>query len=79
MLDFIEWYNGGMTRLTAEVCKIARAHFPKTLLVLPIGGGSENPRFGQDVSALVKVASQFDVHVRSTHGGCSSFAEGIHR
>jgi hypothetical protein len=74
-LDFISWYDESMTRFTGEVCRIARHHFPKALLELPVGGGGENLLFGQDVTALVKVARRYDVHVRSTHGGYAPFPQ----
>ncbi len=74
-LDFINWYDSGMTRLTQQVCSIARKHFPKTTLVLPFGGGSEDLCYAQDISALAKVAAQYGVQVRSTHGGFKPFAE----
>lgn len=75
-LDFIQWYDDSMTRYTGEVCKIARHYFPKALLQIPIGGGSENVVYGQDSSALPKVAGRYGVHVRSTHGGYMPFAKG---
>ncbi len=74
-LDFIQWYYDGMTRFTGEVCRVARAHFPKSLLVLPLGGGAETLFYGQDNTALPKIAKQYGVHIRSTHGGYLTFAE----
>ncbi len=58
-----------MTKFTGEVCRIARHYFPDTLLELPVGGGSENVMYGQDTTALPKIARQYGVHIRSTHGG----------
>jgi hypothetical protein len=75
-LDFIQWYCDSMTKFTGEVCRIARQYFPKTLLELPVGGGSENVMYGQDTTALPKIARQYDVHIRSTHGGYASFPQG---
>ena len=74
-LDFIEWYFASMTRFTGEVCRIARKHFPKSILVLPLGGGAETLFYGQDNTALPKIAKQWNVHIRSTHGGYLPFAE----
>lgn len=78
-LDFIEWYDQGMTRLAERVCQLARQRFGKSQLALPIGGGSEDLFFGQDVTALVKVAVRWHVQVRSTHGGYKPFAENYPR
>lgn len=74
-LDFVQWYYDSMTRFTGEVCRIARHYFPQTLLELPVGGGCEDLRFGQDTTAIPKIAKQYAVHIRSTHGGFKPFAE----
>jgi hypothetical protein len=74
-LDFVEWYFGSMTRFTGDVCRIARKHFPKSILVLPLGGGAETLYYGQDNTALPKLAAELGVHIRSTHGGYLPFAE----
>jgi hypothetical protein len=75
-LDFIQWYCDSMTKFTGEVCKMARQYFPESLLELPVGGGSENVMYGQDTTALPKMARQYGVHIRSTHGGYASFPQG---
>ncbi len=74
-LDFIEWYYESMTRFTGDVCRIARHHFPDALLELPVGGGSEDLMYGQDTTAIPKIAKKYDVHIRSTHGGFQPFAQ----
>lgn len=74
-LDFVQWYYNSMTRFTGEVCRIARHHFPDALLELPVGGGSEELMYGQDTTAIPKIARKYDVHVRSTHGGFQPFAQ----
>lgn len=74
-LDFYEWFNGSMTRFVGDVCRIARKHFPNTLLKLPVGGGEEAVVYAQDNSAQVKVASEYGVQVRSTHGGYLPFPQ----
>jgi Glycosyl hydrolase family 14 len=74
-LDFVEWYFGSMTRFTADVCRIARKHLPKAMLVLPLGGGAETLFYGQDNTALPKIAAELGVHIRSTHGGFVPFRE----
>jgi hypothetical protein len=74
-LDFLDWYYASMTRFTKDVCRIARQNFPKALLELPVGGGSEDVLYGQDTTAIPKIAKEFDVHIRSTHGGFQPFAQ----
>ncbi len=75
-LDFVQWYYDSMTKFTGEVCRIARQYFPHALLQIPVGGGSEKLMYGQDTTALPKIARQHGVHVRSTHGGYKPFAQG---
>jgi hypothetical protein len=75
-LDFVQWYYDSMTNFTGEVCRIARKYFPKSILEIPVGGGSEKLVYGQDTSALPKIANKYGVHVRSTHGGYKPFARG---
>ena len=75
-LDFIQWYSGSMTKFTGEVCRFARRYFPNALLELPVGGGSENVLYGQDTTALPRIARQSGVYIRSTHGGYAPFPQG---
>lgn len=75
-LDFIGWYYDSMTRFTGEVCRIARKYFPQSLLMLPVGGGSENLLYAQDTTAIPRIAKQYGVHIRSTHGGYAPFPDG---
>jgi hypothetical protein len=74
-LDFVEWYYDSMTKFTGEVCRIARHYFPNALLELPVGGGSEDLMYGQDTTAIPKIARKYGVHIRSTHGGFQPFAQ----
>ncbi|MBM3501386.1 MAG: glycosyl hydrolase family protein, partial [Armatimonadetes bacterium] len=74
-LDFVQWYFDSMTRFTGEVCRIARKHLPEAMLVLPLGGGAETLFYGQDNTALPKLAAELGVHIRSTHGGFQPFAQ----
>jgi hypothetical protein len=74
-LDFVRWYFDSMTRFTGEICKIARKRLPEAMLVLPLGGGAETLFYGQDNTALPRLAAELGVHIRSTHGGFQPFAE----
>ncbi len=74
-LDFINWYAGSMTKLTDDVTRIARTHFPKSLLQLPIGGGDANLMYGMEHTKYAKLAKQYNTHIRSTHGGYMPVAQ----
>jgi hypothetical protein len=74
-LDFVNWYRDATSRMADTVCNAARRRFPNTLLTLPVGFGNEDPRYGNDNSALPKLAARHRVEVRSTHGGFVPFAE----
>ncbi len=56
---------------------VARRHFPRALLVLPVGGGEEAFVYGQDNTALVAEARKTGTHIRSTHGGYQPFAQNV--
>jgi hypothetical protein len=73
-LDFIRWYLDSMVAYAAEVARAANRYFPKSLKMFPLGAGDEDPRVGQDNSALVKMARREGVQIRSTHGGFRPFA-----
>lgn len=68
-LDFADWYYEGMLRYTREWLRSANRHFDTPYKLLPLGGGDMDLRICQHNTALVKLASQEGVRVRSTHGG----------
>lgn len=72
-LDFATWYYDSMTRFTANVARIARAQFPDSILMVPLGNGDETVMFGQDNTAIPKALVPYGVHIRSTHGGYQAF------
>ncbi|MGA2616111.1 MAG: family 14 glycosylhydrolase [Thermoguttaceae bacterium] len=74
-LDFIRWYLDSMVEYARAVAKSANKHFPETIKMFPLGAGDEDPRVGQDQSALVKMAHEEHVQIRSTHGGFRPFAQ----
>jgi hypothetical protein len=74
-LDFIRWYLDSMVEYARAVAKSANRHFPGTVKMIPLGAGDEDPRVGQDLGALVKMAGQEHIQVRSTHGGFRPFAQ----
>ncbi|MGD0898064.1 MAG: family 14 glycosylhydrolase, partial [Thermoguttaceae bacterium] len=73
-LDFVRWYLDSMRDYAREVAKAANRHFPDTIKMFPLGAGDEDPRVGQDNTALVKMAAEERVQIRSTHGGFRPFA-----
>jgi len=66
-LDFIRWYYDSMTEFTAFVAATYRIHFPKALLMLPMGGGAEPVYYGQDNTAQPKAMKAHGVHIRTTN------------
>lgn len=74
-LDFVGWYQNGITYFVDVVCRLSQRYFPHTLRILPIGFPDEDVRYGADISALVKVASRYGVAVRSTHAGYLPLAD----
>ncbi len=74
-LDFVGWYQNGVTYWVDVTCRLAQRYFPRTLRILPIGFADEDVRYGADISALVKVASRYGTAVRSTHAGYLPLAE----
>ena len=73
-LDFVRWYLDGMRDHARNVATAANRYFPDSIKMFPLGGGDEDPRIGQDNTALVKMAAEEKVQVRSTHGGFRPFA-----
>ncbi|MDW8104108.1 MAG: hypothetical protein RMK92_03760 [Armatimonadota bacterium] len=74
-LDFVRWYQNGVTYFTDVVCRLSQRYFPRTLRLLPVGSSCEDVRYGTDLSALVKTASRYGVVVRSAHAGYLPLAE----
>ena len=74
-LDFVTWYQDGVTKAMELNLRAARKHFPTTPLTLLAGFPDENPRGGNDNSLIPKIAARYGAAVRSTHGGFKPFAE----
>ncbi|MCS6829715.1 MAG: family 14 glycosylhydrolase [bacterium] len=74
-LDFVRWYQNGVTYFTDVVCRLSHRYFPQTLRMLPIGFPNEDVRYGANISALVEVAARHGVAVRSPHAGYLPLAE----
>lgn len=74
-LDFVHWYRQSVSAMTDMISRVARRHFPDSILMLPCGFGDEDPRTGADNSMLAKIAARHRMDIRSTHGGSQPFAE----
>ncbi|MGC8643426.1 MAG: hypothetical protein ACP5XB_26515, partial [Isosphaeraceae bacterium] len=55
-LDFIAWYNGAWLRFVPRLVGVIREFYPKTPMIVSVGYGSERLVWGNDNSALPKVA-----------------------
>lgn len=74
-LDFAEWYYDGMNHYTRAWLRSANRHFDTPYKLLPLGGADMDLRICQDSTALVKLAAEEGVRVRSTHGGFMDFLD----
>jgi hypothetical protein len=72
-LDFIEWYYGFWLRFTPKLTELIREFYPKTPLIVSVGYASENTAFGNDYSAIPKMAQQIDVALQ-TPGNVAYYA-----
>lgn len=75
-LDFVTWYQNGVTYLTDVACRLSQRYFPNSVRLVPISIPDEDMRYGADISALVKVAARHRAGVRSTHAGSLPLAQG---
>ena len=55
-LDFISWYNGAWLRFAPKLAAIIREFYPEMPLIVSVGYGSERLVWGNDDTALPKVA-----------------------
>jgi hypothetical protein len=77
-LDFMTWYQGSHTANLAKLLAVIRRHFPRTLIEIPLGYGSDEPRGTADRTDICRVAAAFmPVSIRSTHGSFNR--EGLPR
>lgn len=74
-IDYVDWYRGSVGKAVELNLGAARAEFPNTLLMLPVGFGDEDLRGGNDNSLLPKLAARFKADVRSTHSAFKPFAD----
>ncbi len=74
-LDFVDWYQQGVSHAVDLNVGSARKYFPNTLLQIPAGFSDEDPRGGNDNSLIAKLAVKHHAEIRSTHGAFNQFAD----
>jgi hypothetical protein len=68
-LDFMTWYQGSHADNLVKILQVIRKHFPRTLIEIPMGYGSDEPLGTADRTAVCRAAARFmPVSIRSTHG-----------
>jgi hypothetical protein len=72
-LDFIGWYQSGLTQKTGELIDIVRGYFPNTLINMNLGWPYEKLNIGQDISGLLKMSAQRGMSVCSGTGSAVPF------
>ena len=70
---FLEWYHESMTRYVSRITSIFQTCFPDRKRIFFQGGGREPHVYGQDNTALPKVARATNTMVRSTASGSEAF------
>ncbi len=74
-LDFVTWYQTGITHAIDLNLAAARKHFPETLLMLPGSFGDEDLRRGSDNSLIPKLAAKYHADVRVLDRSIIPFAD----
>jgi hypothetical protein len=64
-LDFIDWYNGQWLRFTPKLVNLIRQVLPGRPTVVSVGYASEDPKYGNDYSAIPKMASKTGVALQT--------------
>ncbi|MGC8862629.1 MAG: beta-galactosidase [Armatimonadota bacterium] len=64
-LDFVEWYNGVWLRFTPKLAALIREFYPGKPLVASVGYASELTRYGNDYSAIPKMAKEHNLALQT--------------
>ena len=64
-LDFIEWYSGYWSRFVPRLCSLIRDYYPKQPLIVSVGYASELTKFGNDYSAVPKLAHRVGIALQT--------------
>jgi hypothetical protein len=67
-LDFIHWYQDGLTEGMGKLAAIAQKHFSKTPININLGWPYEKVNLGQDISGLAKMAADKGICLRTSTG-----------
>ena len=64
-LDFVEWYYGAWLRFVPKLAALIREFYPKQPLVVSVGYASELTKFGNDYSAIPKMAKEHNLALQT--------------
>jgi hypothetical protein len=64
-LDFVEWYYGAWLRFVPKLAALIREFYPKQPLVVSVGYASELTKFGNDYSAIPKMAREHNLALQT--------------
>ncbi len=64
-LDFVDWYSGNWLRFVPRLANTIRQMFPGKPLIVSVGYASEHPRYGNDYSAIPKMAAKIGVALQT--------------
>lgn len=64
-LDFIEWYNGKWLRFVPKLTSLIGEFYPDKPKIVSVGYGAENNVFGNDFSAIAKMARGIGVALQT--------------
>ena len=73
-LDFIDWYYGVWLRFTPKLTSLIREFYPEKPMIVSVGYASEKTHYGNDYSALPKMASKIAAALQ-TPGSVSYYAQ----
>ena len=64
-LDFVEWYYGFWLRFVPELTAVVSEFYPDSPKIVSVGYASEITKFGNDYSAIPKMAKQIGVAMQT--------------
>lgn len=64
-LDFIDWYNGVWVRFVPKLAELMREFYPHNRMIVSVGYGAEDNVYGNDYSALCKMAKQSNLTMQT--------------
>ncbi|MDH7602739.1 MAG: beta-galactosidase [Armatimonadota bacterium] len=64
-LDFVDWYYGEWLEFTPKLASLIREFYPDKPLIVSVGYASEVTKFGNDYSAIPKMARRHNLAVQA--------------